>query len=114
MRRIFELSTRLGARFDALGQADLVVFTQHGMASDVGEIQLNEVRVVARGVRVMAMNAPRSLPSTTPPWRTPAPGAAPPVLLILFLPERRLDRRNPQIPAGTSKEKLTNLRQFDT
>jgi hypothetical protein len=49
-RRIFELSARLGARFDALGQADLVVFSQQGMASDVGEIQMNEVRVVARGV----------------------------------------------------------------
>jgi hypothetical protein len=44
------LSTRLGARFDALGQSDLVVFGQQGMASDVGEIQMNEVRVVARGV----------------------------------------------------------------
>jgi hypothetical protein len=49
-RLTVKLLARLDAGFDALGEPDLVVFAQQGMAPNVVEIQLNEVLPVVRGV----------------------------------------------------------------
>ena len=45
-----ELLPRLGARFDALSQVDLVAFGQERMTADVDEVQVNQVFIVVRGV----------------------------------------------------------------
>jgi hypothetical protein len=37
----------MGTGFDALGEADFVVFVEERAASDVGEVQMDEVFVVA-------------------------------------------------------------------